>query len=86
MSDSLIKVRGARVNNLKKYIVDIPRDKFIVISGISGSGKSSFAFDTVYAEGQRRFVESLFLLQGSFLAECQSLMWMIFLEYLLLLQ
>ncbi|HRT33866.1 MAG TPA: excinuclease ABC subunit A, partial [Bacteroidales bacterium] len=59
MSDNLIKVRGARVNNLKDISVDIPRDKFIVVSGISGSGKSSFAFDTVYAEGQRRFVESL---------------------------
>ena len=59
MSENVIKIRGARENNLKNISLDIPRDEFVVISGISGSGKSSFAFDTVYAEGQRRFVESL---------------------------
>jgi len=52
-------VAGARVNNLKNVTVDIPRDKFVVITGLSGSGKSSLAFDTLYAEGQRRYVESL---------------------------
>lgn len=54
-----IEVKGARVNNLKNISLSIPRDKFIVVSGVSGSGKSSLAFDTLYAEGQRRYVESL---------------------------
>jgi len=57
--DSFIKVRGARVHNLKNVNVDIPKNKLIVVTGISGSGKSSLAFDTLYAEGQRRYVESL---------------------------
>ena len=54
-----IKVKGARVNNLKNVTVDIPRGKFVVVTGVSGSGKSSLAFDTLYAEGQRRYAESL---------------------------
>lgn len=54
-----ILIKGARVNNLKNIDVEIPRNKFIVITGLSGSGKSSLAFDTLYAEGQRRYVESL---------------------------
>ena len=54
-----IEIKGARINNLKNIDVTIPRDKLIVITGLSGSGKSSLAFDTLYAEGQRRYVESL---------------------------
>ncbi|MBR1462712.1 MAG: excinuclease ABC subunit UvrA [Prevotella sp.] len=54
-----IRIKNARVNNLKNISLDIPRDKFIVVAGVSGSGKSSLAFDTLYAEGQRRYVESL---------------------------
>ncbi len=57
--ESNIFIKGARVNNLKNIDVEIPRDKFVVITGLSGSGKSSLAFDTLYAEGQRRYVESL---------------------------
>lgn len=59
MEDKYIEIKGARVNNLKNISLKIPRDKFIVIAGVSGSGKSSLAFDTLYAEGQRRYVESL---------------------------
>ena len=59
MKDNVIRIRGAREHNLKGIDVDIPRDKFVVITGLSGSGKSSLAFDTIYAEGQRRYMESL---------------------------
>lgn len=59
MSQDKIIIKGARVNNLKNVDIEIPRDKFVVITGLSGSGKSSLAFDTLYAEGQRRFAESL---------------------------
>ncbi len=59
MFENFIKIRGARVHNLKNVDVDIPKNKLVVITGISGSGKSSLAFDTLYAEGQRRYVESL---------------------------
>ena len=54
-----IKIIGARQNNLKNVNIEIPRDQFVVVTGLSGSGKSSLVFDTIYAEGQRRYVESL---------------------------
>ena len=57
--EEYIEIKGARVNNLKNLTLRIPRGKFVVVTGISGSGKSSLAFDTLYAEGQRRFSESL---------------------------
>ena len=64
-----IKIRGARQNNLKNVSLDIPRDKLVVITGLSGSGKSSLAFDTLYAEGQRRYVESLSAYARQFLGQ-----------------
>ena len=59
MGQDSIVIKGAREHNLKNVDVTIPRDKLVVITGLSGSGKSSLAFDTIYAEGQRRYVESL---------------------------
>ena len=63
-----INIRGARVHNLKNIDVSIPRNKLVVITGLSGSGKSSLAFDTIYAEGQRRYVESLSAYARQFLS------------------
>jgi len=69
MATDFIKIRGARVHNLKNISLDIPRDKMVVITGLSGSGKSSLAFDTIYAEGQRRYVESLSAYARQFLEQ-----------------
>jgi len=72
MQDDFIKIRGARVHNLKNVNVDIPKNKLVVITGISGSGKSSLAFDTLYAEGQRRYVESMSSYARQFLGVMQK--------------
>ena len=58
MKDKIV-IKGARVNNLKNIDIELPRNKMIIMTGLSGSGKTSLAFDTIYAEGQRRYVESL---------------------------
>jgi excinuclease ABC subunit A len=71
MSDSIV-IRGARQHNLKNLDLEIPRDRFVVITGLSGSGKSSLAFDTIYAEGQRRYVESLSAYARQFLEQMEK--------------
>ena len=68
MADTLV-IRGAREHNLKNVSLELPRDKLIVFTGLSGSGKSSLAFDTIYAEGQRRYVESLSAYARQFLGQ-----------------
>jgi excinuclease ABC subunit A len=72
MAHDWIAVRGARVHNLKNIDVDLPRDRLVVITGLSGSGKSSLAFDTIYAEGQRRYVESLSSYARQFLEQMEK--------------
>src|SRR6266581_1236207 len=72
MGHDWIAVRGARVHNLKNIDVDLPRDQLVVITGLSGSGKSSLAFDTIYAEGQRRYVESLSAYARQFLEQMEK--------------
>ena len=71
MQDKII-IRGARANNLKGINIDIPRDKMVVLTGLSGSGKTSLAFDTIYAEGQRRYVESLSAYARQFLGQMEK--------------
>ena len=72
MASDRIIVRGAREHNLKNIDVEIPRDQLVVITGLSGSGKSSLAFDTIYAEGQRRYVESLSAYARQFLEQMEK--------------
>ena len=67
-----IRIRGASEHNLKHIDVDIPRDEFVVLTGLSGSGKSSLAFDTIYAEGQRRYMESLSSYARQFLGQMEK--------------
>ena len=71
MIDKII-IKGARANNLKNIDLELPRDKFIVMTGLSGSGKSSLAFDTIYADGQRRYVESLSSYARMFLGQMEK--------------
>ena len=72
MSKEFIRIGGAREHNLKNLTLNIPRDKLVVITGLSGSGKSSLAFDTIYAEGQRKYVESLSAYARQFLDQMQK--------------
>jgi excinuclease ABC subunit A len=72
MTQNSIRVVGARAHNLKNITVEIPRDKLVVITGLSGSGKSSLAFDTIFAEGQRRYVESLSAYARQFLGQMEK--------------
>lgn len=72
MNEKIIKIKGARTHNLKNIDLEIPRDKMVVITGLSGSGKSSLAFDTIFAEGQRRYVESLSSYARQFLKQMQK--------------
>lgn len=75
MSNDALIIRGAREHNLRNVSLTVPRNKLVVFTGLSGSGKSSLAFDTIYAEGQRRYVESLSSYARQFLGQWRSRMW-----------
>ena len=72
MNKDWIVIKGARENNLKHIDVNVPRDQFVIMTGVSGSGKTSLAFDTIYAEGQRRYVESLSAYARQFLGNSEK--------------
>ena len=72
--EEFLEVKGARVHNLKNIDLNIPREKLVVITGLSGSGKSSLAFDTIYAEGQRRYIETFSAYARQFLGDSKDLM------------
>ena len=74
MDQKYITIQGARENNLKNISLKIPKDKLVIMTGVSGSGKTSLAFDTIYAEGQRRYMESLSAYARQFLGNSENLM------------
>lgn len=82
MKNDQIVIKGARVNNLKNINLTLPRNQFIIMTGLSGSGKTSLAFDTIYAEGQRRYVESLSAYARQFLGNMENRMWIPLKDYL----
>ena len=73
MENDKIVIKGARENNLKNIDIEIPRNQFVIMTGVSGSGKTSLAFDTIYAEGQRRYMESLSAYARQFLGNSEKL-------------
>ena len=72
MNNDFIDIKGARENNLKDVSIKVPRNQFVIMTGVSGSGKTSLAFDTIYAEGQRRYVESLSAYARQFLGNSEK--------------
>lgn len=81
MEEKYITIKGARENNLKNIDLQIPKDKLVIMTGVSGSGKTSLAFDTIYAEGQRRYMESLSAYARQFLGNSENQMWIRWMDY-----